>query len=50
MNKPEEEMPWFCRLKNSIEKLKNYHPNDAQNEETDAIISECPAKIATYLT
>ena len=40
-------LDWTAR---NIKILKNYDPNDAQIKEIDAIIDECLAKIATYLT
>ena len=40
-------LDWKAR---KIKILKNYDPDDSQIEEIDAIIDECLAKIATYLT
>lgn len=40
-------LDWTAR---NIKILKKYDQNDAQIEEIDAIIEECLAKIATYLT
>jgi len=40
-------LDWTAR---NLKILKKYDPNDAQIEVMDAIIDECLAKIATYLT
>jgi mRNA interferase MazF len=40
-------LDWTAR---NFKVLKEYDPNDAQIKEIDAIIDECLAKIATYLT
>ncbi|GAE90732.1 type II toxin-antitoxin system PemK/MazF family toxin [Acetivibrio straminisolvens] len=40
-------LDWRAR---NLKILKKYNPNDAQIEKINAIIEECLAKIATYLT